>query len=184
MACTVCSNFLDDFLRAGIPKELEITKKIRLQSYLRTVPEFGQWIHRVYNRLCWKDFERSYALACRISRRDRKLVEYEYLLYTSTWNLLKHDVPWLEQEIKYMKLLLVEAGVSKGKHVFLVMSIAQELVSHIAPRALFYLHTVHTDHLYPKGLMTDLGFTHKKVYEPPQTQIQTQTFLDTDDLYT
>jgi hypothetical protein len=126
----------------------------------------------VYNRLRWKEFERCQELASRISSRGRKQLDYDYLLQTATWNLLKHEVPWLEQEINYMKLLLVEGGVCKGKYVFLVMSVAQELLSYIVPRALQCLHSVHDDHVNPKGLMTDLGF---------KRDMKEETLFDTDD---
>ena len=172
MACNVCALFLEDFLRAGIPKELEIHKKIRLSSLIRATPDLVDWIHRVYNRLRWKEFERCQELASRISSRGRKQLDYDYLLQTATWNLLKHEVPWLEQEINYMKLLLVEGGVCKGKYVFLVMSVAQELLSYIVPRALQCLHSVHDDHVNPKGLMTDLGF---------KRDMKEETLFDTDD---
>ena len=176
MACNICTAFLEDFLKAGIPKELEITKKIRPNSLARIVYDIGPWIHNIYKRLPWKDFEKCHRRASQISQRGRKQIEYDYLLHTATWNLLKHEVPWLEQEIKYMKLLLVEAGICKGKHVFVVMSVAQELLSYIAPRALISLHSVHDDHVHPKGLMTDVGsFTLKRV------EAVEKTLFDKDD---
>ena len=176
MACNVCTAFLEDFLKTGIPKELEITKKIRPNSLGWIVYDMVPWIHKIYKRLYWKDFEKCYRLASQISRRGRKQVEYDYLLYTATWNLLNHEVPWLDQEINYMKVLLVEAGICKGKHVFVVMSVAKELLSYITPRALVCLHSVHDDHVNPKGLMTDVGsFTLK------QNDQDKQTLFDKDD---
>ncbi len=102
MACNICTAFLEDFLKAGIPKELTITKKIRSNSLVRIVYDIAPWIQNIYRRLCWKDFEKCYDRASQISQRGRKQIEYEYLLHTATWNLLKYEVPWLEQEINYM----------------------------------------------------------------------------------
>jgi hypothetical protein len=190
MSCNVCRVFLEDFLRAGIPKEYDIHKKIRPTALLRTIPDLVDWIYRVYKRLLWKQFETCQEIASRISSRGRKRLDYDYLLYTATWNLLKHDVPWLEQEIKHMKLLLVEAGVCRGRHVFVVMSVAQELISYIAPRALQCLHTVHDDHINPKGLMTDVGSFSSKRARQEETLFDDDNYQkeileeDTDDLYT
>jgi hypothetical protein len=190
MSCSVCTVFLEDFLRAGISKDLEIHKKIRLNSLIRATPDLVHWIHRIYQRLSWNDFEKCQTLATRISRRGRKQSDYDYLLNTATWNLLKYEVPWLEQEINHMKLLLVEAGVCKGRHVFVVMSVAQELLSYIAPRALQCLHCVHDDHVNPKGLMTDVGSLGVKRRRQEETLFDNDDYqreiLDeiTDDLYT
>jgi hypothetical protein len=190
MSCNLCTVFLEDFLRAGISKDLEIHKKIRPTSLVRTTPDLVHWIHRVYKRLCWKDFEKCNEMASRISRRGRKQSDYDYLLNTATWNLLKYEVPWLDQELNYMKLLLVEAGVCKGKHVFVVMSVAQELISYIAPRALQCLHTVHDDHINPKGLMTDVGSFGVKRARHEETLFDNDDYQReileeiTDDLYT
>ena len=179
MACNVCTVFLEDYLIAGLPKELEIYKKIRVKALNRIVYDFAAWIHRVFRRLAWKDFEKCQETASRISRRGRKQQEYDSLLHTAAWNLLKYEVPWLEDEISYIKLLLLEAGICKGKHVFTVMSIAQELVSHLAPKALICLHTVHDDHVNPKGLMTDVSSLTQK----PKIQEKEETLYDRDDDY-
>lgn len=186
MACDVCAVFLEDFLGAGFPKDAPIHTKIRMTSLLQLTPELASWIHRVYERLSWTVLERCRTNASRIARRGRSTVDYDYLLNTATWNLLKYEVPWLENESAYIQLRLVEAGVCRGNHVVRVMSVARELLSYITPRALQCLHSVHDDHVHPKGLYTQLGSRHEERDETLSDRDDYQKEIleeDTDDLY-
>lgn len=176
--CNLCQTFLYDFLLVSPHKDLPISKQIRIKSLRKILPEFVHWCQRMNARIQKDEFEKAIETASRIARRGRKLIDYEFLIHTATFNFLKFSLPWLTDEINYMKLLFIEAGVIVGKEYPKVLHHSQEYLSYLVPRTILVLRDLHEDHANPKGLYTDLN----KLFISPQQEEKEIELLD--DLYT
>jgi hypothetical protein len=175
--CRKCQNFLYDYLQVGPRKELELAKQIRVKSLQRILPEFSEWCLRMNTRIGISNFDRALMTASRIAQRGRKAYEYEYLIHTATFNFLKHEHPWIMNEVDYMKLLLIEAGVVKGRERNKALTHAQDYLSFVLPRTILCLRDLHEDHVNPKGLYTDLG----KLFRPKYEDFEGSSYDEDDD---
>jgi hypothetical protein len=178
--CHTCQIFLYDFLQAGLSKDHKLKNQIRTKSFQKTLPEFVDWCSRMNNRIGQQKFHEALEIANRIARRGRSDIEYEFLIQTATFNFLKCSLPWITDELNYMKLLLVEAGCIRGKKYQQVLLTAQEYISFMLPRVILCLINIHDDHVNPKGLMTDVTTLGK--FKPMQ-QDDKDTLYDRDDDY-
>ena len=180
MTCKTCFYFLQDFLLVDISKDLSLAKYIRIKKLRNVLPEYADWMFRLYSRLHANEFEKAYSNACQISRRGRKQIEYECILFTATSNFLSFNHPWFSKELDYMKVLLVEAGLVKSKYQTLYLTTAREYLTYMIPRCIIMLRHIHEDHLKPKGLMTDLSTT---IGIPQEKDSSKETLCDQDDDY-
>lgn len=155
MTCKPCQQFLYDFLQVGLHKELALTQKIRIESLQKILPEFTEWMHSICRRITPEDYVKATVISSRIARRNRSIHEYEYIRHTATYNFLKYQIEWLNPEADYMKLLLIDSGVIRGKECCAVLRNAQDYISYIVARSIHCIHTIHDSHLHPKGLYTD-----------------------------
>ena len=155
MACKPCQHFLYDFLQVGLHTELPLTKKIRIESLQKILPEFTDWMHSICKRITPEDYTKATTISSKIARRDRSLHEYEYIQHTATYNFLKYQIEWLCSEVDYMKLLLVDSGVIRGKEPHSTLKHAQDYISYMLPRSIACIHKIHDSHLHPKGIYTD-----------------------------
>jgi hypothetical protein len=178
--CHKCQSFLYDFLQAGLPRDQKLANQIRIKSFQKTLPEFVDWCARMNRRIEAEKFRDAVETANRIARRGRSNADYEFLIYTAIFNFLKVSLPWITEELNYMKLLLVEAGCIKGKDYIKVLQCAQEYISYTLPRVILCLTNVHHDHVKPKGLMTDITTLFQL---PPMKQEDEDTLYDRDDDY-
>lgn len=144
--CNICKYFLSDFLEVGIHQELELSKSIRMSSLRKILPELTDWIYRLAQKIPSKEFDTAVATSARIARRDRKLMEYEYILHTATFNFLKFQIKWMESEIDYIKTLLIESGFVKSKLNRGNTSMAYNYISYTVPRAILVLQDLHGNH--------------------------------------
>ncbi len=183
MSTTMChkrQSFLYDFLQTDLAKDHKLATQIRVKSLQKTLPEFVDWCARMKNQIEHKKFQEAVETANRIARRGRSPIEYEFLIHTATFNFLKHSLPWITDELNYMKLLLVEAGCIRGKKYQQVLLTAQEYISFMLPRVILCLLSLHDDHVNPKGLMTDV--TTPTTFKP-RRQEDEDTLYDRDDDY-
>ena len=178
--CHKCQIFLYDFLQAGLSKDHKLANQIRVKSFQKTLPEFVDWCSRMKNRIEQSKFKEAMETAHRIARRGRSDMEYEFLIQTATFNFLKFSLPWITDELNYMKVLLVEAGCIRGKKYQQVLLTAQDYISYMLPRVILCLMTLHDDHVNPKGLMTDVTTPAKF---KPKRQHDEDTLYDRDDDY-
>lgn len=178
--CHKCQSFLYDFLQTDLSKDHKLTHQIRVKSLQKTLPEFVDWCSRMKNRIELAKFKEAVETAHRIARRGRSDIEYEFLIQTAIFNFLKFSLPWITDEVNYMKLLLVEAGCIRGKKYQQVLLTAQEYISYMLPRVILCLMTLHDDHMNPKGLMTDVTTPAK--FKPRQ-QDDEDTLYDKNDDY-
>ncbi len=178
--CNKCQSFLYDFLQTGLSKDHKLASQIRAKSFQKTLPEFVDWCFRMNNRIEVQKFNEAVETANRIARRGRSNAEYEFLIQTATFNFLKFSLPWITDELNYMKLLLVEAGCIRGKKHQQVLLGAQEYISYMLPRVILSLMTLHDDHINPKGLMTDVSTPTKL---KTMRQDDEDTCVDKDDDY-
>jgi hypothetical protein len=176
MPCKKCFCFLEDFLLVTIPNELSISNDIRIKSLRRILPEYVDWMQRLWFSLPKEEFDKAYTNACQIARRGRKQVEYEYIVFTATSNFLSFQFPWFSKELDFMKILLVEAGFVKKKRQNTYLTTAREYLTYMVPRCIFMLKDIHGDHMNPKGLLTDITSTLLK-----QSKKSEEVMLD--DLY-
>jgi hypothetical protein len=179
MHCLRCQHFLEDYLCEGLPGELDILTKMRKKKYTCLIPEICHWILEFSSRVHTKQFEKAKTIANNIARRGRKQVDYEYLLSTATFNLLKYELPWIETEINYPKVRLAEEGVFHGKHANSLLFQSQEFLAYLAVSCFLLLQEVHDDHVNPKGLQTNVGSVGKKQYKKESEE----TLSDRDDDY-
>ncbi len=178
--CHKCQTFLYDFLQTDLAKDHKLATQIRVKSLQKTLPEFVEWCARMKNQIEHKKFQEAVETANRIARRGRSNEEYEFLIYTATFNFLKVSLPWIAEELNYMKVLLVEAGCIRGKKYQQVLMTAQEYISYMLPRVILCLTNIHHDHVKPKGLMTDIT----KLFQlSPMKQDDEDTLYDRDDDY-
>lgn len=183
MDCQRCKVFLEDYLSHGLHRELEIYKKMRKQSLSGLSHEIVNWILMIHCRVRSCDVEKAFQVAQRIARRGRKLAEYQYLLYTATFNFLKFEIPWLEQELDYMKVLLVSAGVFRGKNMGRLFSDAKDFIAYMTTSCLFCLFEIHDDHEHPKGLQTNVNSLSQTLSEKIEHKEETVSLYDRDDDY-
>jgi hypothetical protein len=192
MECQRCQYFLEDYLYGGLPRQLETEKKIKKREFQKVIPEVSHWILRMCNRVPKKDFEKAIHLAKNIARRGRKQFEYKYLQHTATFNLLRFEVPWIEIELKYLKVLFAEAGIFHKKNLPCYFTEIQEFIGFLTISCYLYLSEVHDDHINPKGLQTNVGGpkNHEETLydrdDDYQKDILAEVSLEefTDDLYT
>lgn len=188
--CHLCKQFLSDFLETGIHKDLPLANHIKIQRLRSIQPELVEWMYRFYERLTKYDFNKALMTSARIARRDRKPLDYEFLLQTATFNFLKHDLPWVAKEVEFIKPLLLESGFIKSYKYQASYSNAYDYISYMTPRVILLLHDLHNDHVTPKGLNTDLN----KLYMKPkyakeetcadQGDYTSGVLEEEDDLYT
>jgi hypothetical protein len=178
MSCRICPFFLHDFLLTGIPEGLSLRKEMKLKVLPKISWLFATWIHQVYHRLEHKHFQKAAHSASLIAKRGRSDIEYEYLTSTATFNFLKYEVPWLQQEEDYMEILLMENGLFKGKNLYRLMLHIKDYIRYTTIRSFYLLQQIHEDHVNPKGLMTSLDhLVVKKAME------RNETLSDRDDDY-
>lgn len=179
MACTICPIFLQDFLQTGIPEKIALSKLIRKKSLSTIAQPFAEWIHRLFHKIAAADITKASKTAHQISKRGRSDIEYEFVLCCATFNLLKFEVPWLQEEETYIAIPLIESGLLKGRNAYRLMSSAKEYIGYITIRAFYFLREIHDDHVNPKGLMTNLNTTvqYRKSIE------KDETLYDRDDDY-
>lgn len=177
--CNKCQSYLYDYLPNSLEKELDLAKHIRMQAIYTILPEFVSWILKLHQTLHEAKVKDAHRTALQIARRGRKLHDYEFLIHTATFNFLKFAQPWILNEVDYMKTLVIEGGVVKGKDYTKVCSLAYDYLSCMLPRALLCLYDLHDDHVNPKGLNTDLG----KLFKPKEKISDTDTCYDKDDDY-
>lgn len=178
MSCRICPFFLHDFLLTGVPEGLSLRKEMNLKVLPKISWLFATWIHQVYHRLEQKHFQKAANSASLIAKRGRSDIEYEYLTSTATFNFLKYEVPWLQQEEDYMEILLMENGLFKGKNLYRLMLHIKDYIRYTTIRSFYLLQQIHEDHVNPKGLMTSLDhLVVKKAME------RNETLSDRDDDY-
>lgn len=177
--CNKCQSYLYDYLPNSLEKELDLAKQIRMQAIQLILPEFVNWILRLNTKLQESKVKDAHRTALQIARRGRKLHDYEFLIHTATFNFLKFAQPWILDEVNYMKMVVIEGGVVKGKDYKKVCTVAQDYLSCMIPRALLCLYDLHEDHVNPKGLYTDLG----KLFKPKEKHSDTDTCIDKNDDY-
>jgi hypothetical protein len=142
------------------------------KAFSRVAPQIADWLYRFYQRLSKQAFDKALMTASRIARRGRPAHEYEFLIHTATFNLLKHDLPWIHSEVSILELLLLESGFIRPR-----AAAAYEYISYMAPRVYLCLHELHNDHVNPKGLNTQLNDLAK----PYMRQEDEGTCFDKDD---
>ena len=177
--CQICQAFLQDFLQVGIHKDLPLANQLRMKSMRKVLPDLSDWIYRFWIRLKQEDFERASGNASLISRRGRKLHDYEYLIQTATFNFLKYHHDWISSEVSYIETLLLESGFVRSANKFGFHSNAYNYISYIVPSVIVTLKDLHGDHVQPKGLQTDLS----KLYKPQKHKEEKETCADKDDDY-
>lgn len=180
MSCQYCRAYLHDFLLTGIPEGIPLKKDLRKQVLPRISWLFTDWIHRISDRIEEKHFQKATSLASMIAKRGRKDIEYEYITSTATFNFLKYEVPWLQEEEEFIALLLMEYGLLKGKHQFRLVSITKDYIRYTTIRAMYILKELHEDHRKPKGLLTNLDHILPKKQKGIQKE---ETLYDRDDDY-
>lgn len=178
--CQHCRIFLHDFLLVPPHKDLAITKQIRVKNLQKILPEFVDWSLRLNTRIEQKDLDAALLTSSRIASRGRKIYEYEYILHTATSNFLRCSLHWLSSEVDYMKLLLVDRGVLKGRAALTVLRHSQDYLHYTIPRMLLVLRDLHEDHTSPKGIYTDLN---KLFPTSRRTEDDISTCFDRDDDY-
>jgi len=186
MSCCSCQIFLQDFLQAGVSRDLDLYKQMRIHCLSRVLSELVPWFYKVYLRIDKKAFEKARQTALKISSRGRKLYEYDYLIHTATINLLKHEIPWIENEIQYMKVVLAESGLFKGKQYFVLLSRAQDFLTYILSCGILCLNDIHEDHKNPKGLMTNITTVtqrHQELLHQMEDEKECETVYDSKDDY-
>lgn len=175
--CNLCKQFLSDFLETGVHKDLPLANHVKIQRLRSVLQDLVDWMYRFYQKLPKEEFDKALITSARIARRDRKLLEYEYLIQTATFNFLKHDVSWVSREVNYIQPLLLESGFIKSYKKQGSLSKAYDYVSYITPRVILVLQDLHDDHRNPKGLYTDLS----KLYRKPIHHDTDETCADQDD---
>jgi hypothetical protein len=154
--CKQCRIFLQDFLETGISKKLALANFTRAKSFVTILPELLDWMYRIYLRVPKEKFLKARESASRIARRERPLHEYEYILFTATFNMLRFEVPWLREEVLYLEPLLYESGFIKYKKRSFENN-AQNYIAYMTTRALICLYNIHEEHVNPKGIFTPIA---------------------------
>jgi hypothetical protein len=127
---------------------------MKAKNLHRVVPDLVQWYSSLSERIPQKDFEDAVLTASRIARRGRGTVEYEILINTSTFNLLRQKLPWIQSELEILKVLLVEAGVFQKREDWRwCLTLAQGYLAYTTPRTLLLLQEIHRDHSKGPGLV-------------------------------
>lgn len=187
--CQHCRIFLQDFLETGISKKIALANSTRQKSLPTILPELLDWMYRIYLRIPKNEFEKAHTNALRIARRNRSLHEYEYVLFTATFNMLRFCVPWLREEILYLEPLLYESGFIKYKKRCFEND-AQNYIAYTATRALLCLYEIHEQHVNPKGIFTPIAnpiqLEDKDDMEScaDKDDYQSAVLAEDDDLYT
>lgn len=162
MACQICSFFLQDFLLTGVPEGISFRKDLKINVLPRISHPFADWIHRVFRKLTHTQLKNASTLAARIAKRGRPAVEYDFVVSTATFNFLKYEVSWLQEEEEFIAISLMELGLFKGKKIANLIITARDYIRYITIKAIKCLQELHDDHLHPKGLFTNLGSRAEK----------------------
>lgn len=179
MSCPHCKSFLFDFLNPEIHKDLDLAKRLHIKRLPSIRFTLVDWIHRIFSKIKKEDFDSSLRLALCIAQRGRKAIEYEFVVSMATFRLMKAKYNWLEEEIRYIKVLLSEACIIKKCHKTVMMTYLDDYVSYITSRSLTALFTLHDDHLHPKGLYTN---TNQLLHKETDT-VEIFEVIEVDDLY-
>lgn len=134
--------FLHDFLEKGIPNDFRLAKTIRIKSLESVLPFISSWIYSLYTKVKPEVFQTAYRKASMIARRGRSFLEYEFVILTATYNLVSYDEPWLISEINYMKYILIEKGVFKGKDNYTVQNHANDFLRYSFSRSFLALYSL------------------------------------------
>ena len=147
--CSVCLQFLEDFLDTAFPKGVPLSDLLRRKSLKRLVPTLAPWFLHLQSRIPREDYRIAAETASRIARRGRGALEYDMLLKTSMCNLLKHKNPWIQHEIDLMKVLLVEGSLFQGMDMGMRFTFAQTYLVYMIPHVYGILLDLHTCHEAP-----------------------------------
>lgn len=150
--CSICHQFLSDFVETGLPPADPMSKLLHLKNLTKQTSELVRWFLSLYQRIPQRDFEEAYTTASRIAKRGRGEMEYQILIYTSTTNLLIHKFPWIQTEMEYPKILLVEEGVfqDRERNWRWSLQMANGYFRCMIPRVLLLLQELHRDHSIAK----------------------------------
>lgn len=149
--CSICQQFLTDFVQAGLPKEVPMASLMRLKNLSSVTPDLVHWYMSLSQEIPQRDFDDARETASRIAQRGRGAIEYEILINTSTFNLLRHKIPSLQTDLELLKVLLVEAGVFEQKKDWKwCLQMAQGYLIYSMPRTLLLLQEIHRDHSITK----------------------------------
>jgi hypothetical protein len=170
MACRHCKCFLEDFITGGLHPDHPLFKKLRIKRLHRILPEVSSWLYRIYMRVNRVYFDDSLQLAMRISRRDRKIMEYEALISTACFRFLKYKEKWIPEEVSYLTTILLEASVLKQVDV-------DDYICYMSTRTLAGLYELHKEHSITKK-------DDEKTCIDPNDNYQKEILLEEDDLYT
>lgn len=157
MACQICSFFLQDFLLTGVPEGISFRKDLKLHILPRISHSFADWIHRVFQKLTHTQIKNASMTAARIAKRGRPAIEYDFVVSTATFNFLKYEAPWLQEEEEFIAISLMERGLFRGKKIATLTITARDYIRYITIKAIKCLEELHEDHRNPKGLLTNLG---------------------------
>lgn len=146
--CSLCLQFLEDFLATGLPAGLPMARLLRIRALSRVIPELASWFLSLHAKIPKKDFASAQESASRIAKRGRGAIEYDLLIKTSMCNLLKHQHPWIQKEMDIMKVLFVEAGVfqDKERDWKWLLSMSQGYLTYMLPRVYEILSDLHSSH--------------------------------------
>jgi hypothetical protein len=155
--CPSCRHFLTDYITSGIHPNLAIAKELRPHVFRRVSPEFSAWCIRFMERLSYFDYNLAKTSAHRIARRERNALEYDFLIQNAIYNGLRANLCWIDKEAKYIIPILLEAGLFKSRRYITAKHIAECYIGYIVPKLIEYLPSLHTDHVFPQGLSTNLS---------------------------
>lgn len=150
--CSICQQFLSDFVETGLPSADPMAKLLQVKNLTKQTSELVRWFLSLYQRIPQRDFDEAYTTASRIAKRGRGDIEYQILIYTSTTNLLSHKFPWIQTEMEYLKVLLVEEGVfqDRERNWRWRLQMANGYFRYMIPRVLLVLQDLHRDHCVGK----------------------------------
>ena len=174
MVCQHCKSFLHDFLHPELHKDLDLAKRLHKKRLTAIRSCLADWIFTIYSKLNKEDFDSSLRLASCIAQRGRPPIEYEFVVLCATFRLLKCKVPWLANELGYMKVLLLEQSLFQKNNKSVLATYADDYLAYITSRTLVALYTLHDDHLNPKGILSN---TNQLLHTPMEIVI------DDDEMY-
>ena len=154
--CPHCYIFLKDFIESGIHPQLSLAKDFRPHVLCRITPEFVPWCTRFIERLSFFDVNFAKTAAHRIAQRERSSLEYDFLIQNAIYNCLRANIPWIQNEVKYIIPLLIEAGLFKSKKYVTAKHLVECYIGFVLPKMIDFISELHTDHAKPKGLLTNL----------------------------
>lgn len=93
----------------------------------------------------------------RIAQRERSFLEYDFLIQNAIYNCLRANIPWIQNEVKYIIPFLLEAGLFKSRRFITAKHLAECYIGFILPKMIEILPSLHKDHVQPQGLNTNLS---------------------------